>query len=202
MDKNIRYFEKIGFENATETLELAKKRAIELGIKHIVVASTTGRTAVKAMEVLKGSDIKLIIVTHSFGYKKVGESSFDLTNRSRLEAEGIPILMSTMVLSSTGRQFRDALGWRDKGGMYLTIFPTDLIGDTLRMFGQGMKVCIEISVMAADAGLVPIDREIIATAGTSGADTAIVLRTAYNKNILDNRIMEIIAIPRMRIVGQ
>jgi len=34
-----------------------------------------------------------------------------------------------------------------------------------------MKVAVEIALMATDAGLIPVDREVIATAGTGeGAD--------------------------------
>jgi len=32
------------------------------------------------------------------------------------------------------------------------------------MLGQGLKVCIEIAVMAADAGLIPVDQDCVAIA--------------------------------------
>ena len=47
------YFEKAGMENTETTLKIARKRAEELGIKTIVIASTVGDTAVKAMECLR-----------------------------------------------------------------------------------------------------------------------------------------------------
>jgi len=69
----------------------------------------------------------------------------------------------------------------------------------LRLFGEGMKVAVEIVAMAADAGLIPVDRDVIAIAGTGrGADTAIVIRPANSKNLFDMTIREIIAKPRIR----
>ncbi len=68
MELQTTYFEKPGGEeNAVKTLALAKQRADALGIKTFVVASTTGATALKAMDALKGC--KVIIVTHAAGYK-------------------------------------------------------------------------------------------------------------------------------------
>ena len=54
MEAKTLYFEKAGIENTETTLKIAKKRAEELGIKTIVIASTVGDTAVKAMDVFKG----------------------------------------------------------------------------------------------------------------------------------------------------
>ena len=56
------YFEKSVTTNTEETLKLEKERAGELGIKNIVVASTTGETVLKASEVFKGYN--LVMVTH------------------------------------------------------------------------------------------------------------------------------------------
>jgi hypothetical protein len=65
--------------------------------------------------------------------------------------------------------------------------------------GEGIKVAVEIAVMAADAGLVPTDQEIIAVGGTGGgADSAIVLKAAHMNNFFDLEIREIIAKPRQR----
>jgi hypothetical protein len=73
----------------------------------------------------------------------------------------------------------------------------EIVAQTLYRFSQGMKVCAEIILMAADAGLIPVDKEVIAIAGTgSGADTAIVAKSAYPRKFLDFKILEIIAKPR------
>jgi len=56
------YFENPGSENTNEVLGIARQRAEELGIKTILVATTGGDTAVKAVEVFSG--LKVIAVTH------------------------------------------------------------------------------------------------------------------------------------------
>ena len=51
--------------------------------------------------------------------------------------------------------------------------------------------------MAADAGLLPTDKEVIAIGGTAkGVDTAVVLKPAHMGNFFDLKINEIIAMPR------
>ena len=54
-----------------------------------------------------------------------------------------------------------------------------------------------MALMAADAGLVRTNEEIVAIAGTGrGADTAVVLRPANAQNFFDLRVLEIICKPR------
>jgi hypothetical protein len=40
----------------------------------------------------------------------------------------------------------------------------ELIANVFRLMGEGTKVYVEISLMAADTGLIPVDRDIIASA--------------------------------------
>ena len=75
----------------------------------------------------------------------------------------------------------------------------EIIAQTLRRLGEGVKVAVEVSVMAADAGLVPTDREIVALGGTGGGpDVALVLQAAHMKNFFDLDIREILCKPRGR----
>ena len=74
----------------------------------------------------------------------------------------------------------------------------EIVAFVLRSFCEGMKVACEITVMAADAGLVPSGEEIIAIGGTGrGADTAVVVRAANAQDFFDLRILEIICKPRL-----
>ena len=87
-----------------------------------------------------------------------------------------------------------------KGEPYLycqrCIYPALLIADTLRLFGQGTKVAVEISIMAADAGTLTGD-DIVAIGGTArGADTALVLKPANQSDLFSMRIREVICKPR------
>ncbi|MFH1928052.1 MAG: hypothetical protein ABIK79_07760 [Chloroflexota bacterium] len=52
--------------------------------------------------------------------------------------------------------------------------------------------------MAADAGLIRTDEEVIAIAGTGrGADTAVVLQPAHAQDFFNLRVKEIICKPRL-----
>ena len=70
MEKTITYFDKGGIENTTQTLDVAKKRVKELGIKDIVIASTHGGSALKAAEVFKDLKVNLVAVSICEGYKR------------------------------------------------------------------------------------------------------------------------------------
>src|SRR4030042_1303743 len=161
------YFEKPGGEEKTiKTLSLSKARADELGIKTIVVASTVGGTAVKAVEVFKG--FKVVVVTHVTGMREPDTQEFTEENRKIVEKKGGIILTTAHAFGAIHR----SLG--TTGGPPA---PSNNIGDigamTLRTFGQGMKVACEIAAMAADAGLVRTEKEIIAIGGTGrGGATA------------------------------
>jgi hypothetical protein len=64
--------------------------------------------------------------------------------------------------------------------------------------GQGFKVCCEIALMAADAGLASVKREAICIGGTnSGADTALVLTPVNAQDFFDLKVHEVICKPRL-----
>ena len=99
----------------------------------------------------------------------------------------VNILTTTHVLSGAERGIS-----RKFGGIY----PVEIIANSLRIFGQGVKVTVEIAVMALDEGLIPYGEDIIAVGGTGkGADTAVVIRPAHAASILDTYIAEIICKP-------
>ena len=184
--REVTYFSQPGPQNTDEVLRLARKRAEELGIRDIVVASTSGETGVKASEVFKG--FNLVVVSHSTGFKKPGEQRMSEENRRRIIENGGKVITGTEVFLGVGRAIRDKFG---------TAYPTEIMAQTLRLFGQGTKVAVEITAMAADAGLIPVDRDVIAIGGTrSGADTALVIKPANSLRIFDMVVREVIAKPR------
>jgi hypothetical protein len=62
--------------------------------------------------------------------------------------------------------------------------------------GEGTKVCVEIALMATDAGLIPVNKDIITVAGTGrGADTALRILPANASKFFDLRIRGVIAKP-------
>jgi hypothetical protein len=193
MESSITYFDKPGGEENTEkTLALARKRAEELGIKTVVVASTVGGTAVKAVEVFQG--YKVIVVTHTSGFREANTQEFTEENRRAVVAGGGIIHTTTHAFGGIQRSFLKPADGPPA--------PSQAIGDivamTLRTFGQGMKVALEIAAMAADAGLVRTDEDIISIGGTGrGADTAVVLTPSYVHRFFNTRVREIICKPRL-----
>ncbi|OGN92848.1 MAG: hypothetical protein A2Z75_07285 [Chloroflexi bacterium RBG_13_50_10] len=186
-EAGIVYFDSIGPDNTEETLRLAKIRAEELDIKTIVVASTTGDTGVKAAEKLEG--FKVVVVTHTSGFRAPGTQELTPENRQKIEKLGAEIFTGAHAFGGVSHAVRRTFSTHVLG---------DFMANTLRMFGQGVKVAIEISLMAADAGLVSPDEEVIVIAGTArGADTAIVLKPAHAHDAFSLRVKEIICKPRL-----
>jgi hypothetical protein len=192
MESTTTYFDKPGGEENTDrTLALARRRAEELGIKTVVVASTVGGTAVKAMDVFKG--YRVVIVTHTDGFHEPNTQEFTAENRKAVEAKGGTILTTTHAFGGIQRALAPP-GQRPVPGLAMG----DVIAQTLRTFGQGMKVACEIAAMAADAGLVRVDEEVVSIGGTGrGADTAAVLQPAYVHHYFNLRVKEIICKPRL-----
>lgn len=188
MEKTILYFENEGPENTAQTLAAAAERARELGIKDVVVASTHGGTALKAAEAFEGLEVNLVAVSICESFREEGWTMTE-TERNMLRDAGIRVLTSVHTLGDgVPSSFADKFGGK----------PTEeVVRETLYRFGQGMKVCVEIVLMAADAGLIAMDKEVMAIAGTGeGADTCIVVKPAYPRKFLDIEIREIVTKPR------
>jgi hypothetical protein len=179
------YFDTHGKTNTEQTLSLALERAKELGIGEVVVASTRGDTAFKALELFKG--FKVVAVTYHNGFKEPFKTIMPENVRTDLEKRGVRVVCATHALSGLERSI-----FKKYSGSY----PVLLIADTLRLFGQGVKVAVEISIMAADAGALS-GSDIVAIGGSGrGADAALVLRPANQSDLFDMRIREIICKPR------
>ena len=178
-------FPQPGKHNTLRTLQLAAQRAAHLDIKTILVATTSGETAVQAVHHFPGKN--LIAITHAAGFKAENTQELTLDNRSSLEASNVTILTCQHALGGVNRAVRKQLGG---------IETDEIIANTLRIFQQGMKVVAEIAIMAADAGLVECRKPVIAVAGTGkGADLAVVVMPVNTSNFFDLRILEIICRP-------
>ncbi len=179
-------FDKPGKNNSEECVRLAAERAKELGLKEVVVATNVGDTAFLALKYFEG--FKIIAVTHHAGFKKPFQCEMHEEERAKLESKGVTVLTTSHALSGAERSIRKK---------YQGIYPLEIIADTLRLFGQGTKVCVEIAIMAADAGLLS-GKEIMTLGGTGkGADTAIVLSPVNQRDLLDLKIHEIVCKPRL-----
>ena len=186
MQATLTLFSRPGRKNTNATLEAARRRADELGLKTVVVASSTGWTGLKAAKVFSGYEI--IAVTLQAGRWKVYVPP-DPKLVKKLHSSGVRVLTCTHAFTgNVGNALSDELG--HSTGL-------QVIANTYYTFGQGMKVAVEIVVMAADAGLLNMKKEVLAVAGTGeGADTAIVVMPAYSTDFFDLKVREVIAMPR------
>ena len=186
MKNSIEYFDKKGKINTVEALTISKQRAMELGIKQIVLASAHGYTAREAAKIFSGTGTEIIAVTINAGYQ-LKECCMTENERQELEKAGVKVLTSQLSLG---------------GGVSEAFLGEDsinaIVASCLKCFSAGMKVAVEVSIMAAEAGYVADDKEIISLGGSyEGADTAIVLVPSYARNFKDLRIREILCKPRI-----
>ncbi len=179
------YFDAPGKENTLATLAEGFARGQALGLSEAVVATTSGETALAALEIFAG--FKLIAVTYHCGFNEPFKVMMPAVTRERLKAAGVHIVQATHALSGIER----SVAKKHEG-----VYPALLIADTLKLLGQGTKVAVEVSVMAADAGALK-GGDVVAIGGSSsGADTALIVKPAHQNNFFDLRVREIVCKPR------
>ncbi|MFC1991641.1 pyruvate kinase alpha/beta domain-containing protein [Chloroflexota bacterium] len=188
IEEKIVYFETPGKQNTEAVFEIVKVRAKELGIQTVVVASYRGFTAETAVRIL--GDLKIIVIAGFLEPTKENLSQTFAQGDEELIRSKATVLVTTHLFSGISRAMRKR---------FETSSPGEIIGQSLRMVGVGIKVGIECSIMAADAGLVSTDEDIIAVAGTrSGADTAFVVRSVNSQNLFELKVKEILCKPNNR----
>jgi hypothetical protein len=179
MEEKIVYFEESGTGNTETTLRLAAERAKARGIKKIILASTRGDTAKRAAEVWDSAGIKMVVVPHQYGFRDT--QSFPPELAAELTKKGHAVHFGTM-LFHTERLYG--------------VDTSRTMANLLRTFCQGMKVCVEITMMAVDGGKVASGEQVIVVAGTGrGADTAVVAVAAPSPRMTELHITEIICKP-------
>lgn len=187
MESKIVYFEKAGAENTEATLQTVRQRAEALGIRKVVIASNSGNSAVKALDILEG--LRVIVVSHVTGFREPDAQEFTEENRKIIESRGGAVLIAAHAFAGLSVAMRNKYQMPGLGV---------IIADTLRLFGHGVKVACEVALMAADAGLVRTDEDIISIGGTSrGSDTALVLTPVNTHRFFDLKVREILCKPRL-----
>jgi len=185
------YWDQPGPENTDRTAEAAVAAAVASGARHIVFASNTGFTAQSLLEARErrgAGGLELVGVTHHVGFHSPGEDEMPPATRRELEAAGVRLLTTTHLFGNVERAVT-----QKHGGLY----PGGIIAQTLKLFGQGIKVCVEVAVMALDAGLIPHGEPVVAVGGSGrGADAALLLRPAHARDFFDTEILEFICKPR------
>lgn len=169
-----------------QVIQIAHTFCKDRKVLDVMVASTKGTTGLAVAKAFTETDVNVIVVAHSVGFRSANTNEFPPEILREIEALGGTVLFSTMPFHG----INDAV--RLKMGSSLIT----LIADTLRMLGQGTKVCVEIVAMACDAGVVQSDQPVLAIAGTGrGADTVLLIRSANSRRFFDLKILEVIAKP-------
>ena len=187
--KFITYFEEQGNDYTDELIRAVHdKLETTDDIKRILIASSTGASALKLYGAVEEFGVEIINVTHNMGFSAPNEADISQEMIEKLEDVGIRTFIGSHAFSGAAR------GVTNKYGGYS---PLDIVADTLRMFSHGVKVSAEISIMAADAGLVPVGEKIIAIGGRGhGVDTAVILTPVNSKDLFSMKFHEIIAMPK------
>lgn len=192
VEGRIVYFPQPGPRNTELTFQAARRRAQELGIGTVVVASTRGRTGATAAEFFQG--LRLIVVTHAQGYREPGTQELEDKFQAEIRARGGIVFTGTHAFGGIGRAVRRRFN---------TYQVDEIMANTLRLLGEGVKVAVEVALMATDAGLVSPQQDLIAIGGTGrGSDTALVLKPAHTQDFFNLRIKEIICKPNFGVGGE
>jgi len=177
------YFDKPGHANTDKTLALVKEAAARTGLKKVIIASKSGNSAAK----LIGSGLNILCVSHQYGYSSPGSEPLTQEMRQRLTDGGIKILTTTHGLAGADRAIRFKFGG---------VYPSEIIAETLRIFGQGVKVAVEVGAMGCDCGFVAPGEPVICVGGTAaGVDTALILAPNHIQALFDTKIIEYICLP-------
>ena len=181
-----RYFRKAGQGNTRDVLQSVAMRAGALSIQKILVPSVSGTTALAAAKTI-GRGARIIAITHVTGFDGPNVQELSPAMRKRLESAGVSVFTGQHAFGGVGRAVRNKLG---------TYQVDEIMAWTLRTFGQGTKVAVEIALMAADAGLVKTDEDVISLGGTGqGVDTALVIRPSNSYHFFDLKVREVICKP-------
>ena len=188
VNSEVLYFEEPGEHNTEETLNIGLKWAQKNQVNDMLVPSTRGVTGLKAAEIFKGSN--LVVITHHTGFREPGHQELENDAKTKITSLGAKILTATHALSGVERAIRKQLE---------TQGPVLIAANTLRLFGQGTKVAVEIALMAADAGLIPVDRPVLCFGGTArGVDTALSLIPTSSSRFFDMMIQQILCKPLIK----
>jgi len=164
-----------------------------------VVASNSGKTALKLAEALRDTRVKVICVTEPPQRLDWKARWPTITEENRKRLKELGVVMVENVPYASYCSVLDNNRWQ-------TPSPDTLIYMTLRTVGgAGLKVAMEVMFMAVWAGVLPPGENVIPIGGTdSGADTAVVVHNTFSQFILgkDKRkrfeVREIIAMPRKK----
>ncbi len=192
---NVTYHDRAGIQNTEATLEAAKQRAAVLGIKQLVVATTTGQMALACAETMPEMETIVGVMMHAVDKETYVRRPGGLIlaphpeTVEKARVKGVKIYRGThSLMGAVNSALQQKYGgWSSEA----------LISAAYMSISTGTKVAVESVLMAADAGYLDMQSDVISMGGwCGGADTAVVIKPAYSHSFFDLRILEFIAMPR------
>jgi hypothetical protein len=197
--REVYYFDEPGAQNTDDVLKAVVKYIEQVEMEYLIIASTSGKTALKFAEGLNSEKIKIICVSEPPSRKIFGDQwpCIDPEIKRRLEA------LRVIVVDRVPYKFHDSV--LELAKWYFPV-PEHIVGDTLAFVGgQGLKVAVEAMFMAVQAGYVEPNKDVLAVAGYGGgADTAIVVKTCFPETLFSSdpekrlEVREILAMTRKK----
>lgn len=187
IEKKVLYFDTPGRDNTLACVEQVRREVEENGYRYVVVASNSGETGLEFAKALKDMDSEVYVVKYSEGMEDNPEIDEDI--KGKLTEQGATLFRSPSIDMSLDSAF---------GLKLAPMEPSRVVHTALKSFGEGLKVCCEIVMMATDKGLISQGVEAIAVAGTdSGADTVAVVKASASNRFRELKVLEILAKPRI-----
>lgn len=193
--REVYYFNKPGEQNTDLVVEAVVRRLEAGGITKVIVATTSGETGVKFARSLRGKAELVCVSEAPYRHEAWGEKwpclqegyKEELKKLGAVVVDQAPYVFHSSVLESS---------------LWGSLSPEQLVKETLYSFGQGLKVAVEVALIAVSCGYVTPYEDVIGVGGSGkGADTAIVLRATYPATMFSKEankrleIKEILAMP-------
>ena len=190
--EEITYFDDAGKwkQNTAAVVDVVACELKSSRIRHVVTATCTGYTGAQFAPVAEGNPkVSFVGVGMAPAIDKMYDVKWNARYGKIMEQAGVQFIRGTHVLTGgVDRALREQFQGYPPGAV---------MAQTLYLFSQGMKVCVEIIAMACDAGLLPEGKQVISCGGTgNGCDTAIVTTSAASANLFKMKIHRVLAMPR------
>jgi len=172
------YFEKPGKQNTEKVVRVVMER-LDIGdIRTVVAASTTGYTALLLAEALQGrKGFALVSVGETPLIREWGSEYPVLKPETKAELERLGVVVADKIPYLLHSSVLDFSPWKAPSA-------EEIFREALYGFGQGLKVAVEVTLIAVASGFIEPYQKVIAVGGTSrGADTAIVLRATFPNHV-------------------
>jgi len=181
--REVVFFEKSGEHNTDHVIDAVKERVKQGDLTYVVVASNSGKTAIKLAEAMRDTKVKIICVTESPQRLDWKAKWPTLTEENRKRLRELGVIMVENIPYASYCSVLDNNRWQ-------TPSPDTLVYMTLRTVGgAGLKVAMEVMFMAVWASVIPPEENVISIGGTDGgADTAIVVRSAFQENFFASEV--------------